>query len=251
MPIGLASLGLRAPPVPVHRPPPVNRSVSRAKTIPLKLKLNPTNQKSKKIIKATKIEEINYRNPIAYKNKNWKYYFSTYFVNVADPNKGGQVIVFMNSPKGAPFLIKKSGERKYLTGEQVSGTTRMKLQGNTLLRARKKIHTWQNYLKRVEAYKRYTGGSAQRTTKVRNINQKVNQYFQGNNHALNNFSLSNLIWWARRRNWMTPEAFVRRNGKWVFSSDENIPISRNNFMDHLHAMYPLKRNNNSNRNINY
>lgn len=108
------------------------------------------------------------------------------------------------------------------------------------LKARKKTHTWPDYLKRAEAAKRYARGSSRRQTRETEIGQKVNRYLNGNSRALNNLSISNIVWWAKKQHWTAPENFVRTNGQWAFYG--GAPFTKNNLKEHLKLMNSMRSN---------
>ena len=190
MPIGLAVTKVGLPVVPRNRPPPINRSHATAKPVRL----------SKRFTMG-----INKFVPIAYKNKNWRFY----------SHLNRNQIIFFNTRNGAPFMIhKKTGARIPLAPRAAWVTA------NNLARIhkhpRRPKNTWDEYMKRTTRIKKMIKGQPQRNRKLTQINTAVARYVGGNYHALNAYSVPNLAWWAKTANWMSMngEPYVKRGGQW-------------------------------------
>ena len=193
MPIGLAVTKVGAPAISPRRPPVINRSVARAKPVRgtsggFRGRGNP----------------IDYVVPAAYKNPNWRYYMFL----------GAQHILFLNSPNGRPYLIdKKTGRRRETNVQRKFHLGPLNMRE---YKPRTANHTWQAYLKRAEKARRYAKGSNIRMSKFGAINQSVERFLNGNRSALNRWTIPNLAWWAKGRNWMqgNGEPYVKIGGRW-------------------------------------
>lgn len=202
---------------------PKNRRVlvrSRATAKPLKIQATGS----------TKLIRLNTVNPVAYKNTQWRYYipYTKYHT------------FFYNTTNGEPFMInRKSGQRKPVPARSgVQGNLPM----NEIARgrlgllkvvARNSTNTWNAYMKRAGAAQRYAAGESKRANKFLNINTKVNRYTHGNKTALNNISLSDLIYWANQVNWMTPggEPYVKIGGVWRHYAGG--PVTKNQVLNNI------------------
>lgn len=188
MPIGLAVTKVGLPVIPRNRPPPVNRSRATAK--PARL--------TRFMIGINKVV------PIAYKNKNWRFYTQL---------NGGQFI-FFNTRNGVPFMFhKKTGARIPLRGRVAWALNNQGIPKEP----RHPRNTWNEYMKRVTRVKEHViKGQPQRNRKYAAINAAVENYVNGNYHALNAYTVPNLAWWAQRANWMQMNGapYVKRGGQW-------------------------------------
>ena len=191
LPIGLAVTKVGPSVIPLNRPPPVNRSRSAAKPV--------------RGLKSYMLG-INKIVPIAYKNRNWRFY--------SQLNRGQ--IIFFNTRNGAPFMFhKKTGARIPLAPRAAWVT------GNNLARIykveRRPKNTWNEYMKRVTRIKQHViKGQPQRNRKYIAISNAVENYARGHHHALNAYSVPNLAWWAGRAPWMQMNGapYVKRGGQW-------------------------------------
>jgi len=143
-------------------------------------------------------------NPVAYKNKTWKYYFR--------PTK--ETVVFFNSKNGPPFFInKKTGTR--ITNKYNQFMQRAGLDANfrySLKTRNPSTHTWDAYLRRIrEAPRPNTRGA--KNAKYNAIHEKVKKLVNGNRSSLNNVSLSNIMFWLKKTNWMNPRDYHIKSGK--------------------------------------
>jgi len=205
IPIGLAVTRVGRPIINIQRPPPINRSLAKVKT--------PRLPESK--------VSIDRAAPAAYKNPNWKYF----------KHLGGQMIIFKNSQNGLPYVVNsKTGARR-----ENKHLHRVLNQGgdwNTLpWQRRTKTHTIQAYYNRMQSLAKGFGG---RNAKLNNITRNAHLYRNGNNRALNRWSLSNLSWWAR-----TGPMSYNRNyvsvGKKLYRSGANVPMTRQNLLANIRA----------------
>lgn len=191
MPIGLAVTKVGRPLIPKNRPPPINRSIATAKPV--------------RSLKSY-VLGINRVVPIAYKNRNWRFY--------SQLNRGQ--IIFFNTRNGAPFMIhKKTGARIPLAPRAAWVTA------NNLARIykhpRKPKNTWNEYMKRMTRIKEHTiKGQPKRNAKHDAINAAVTRYLNGNRAALNAYTVPDLAWWAKTTHWMSMngEPYVKRGGQW-------------------------------------
>jgi hypothetical protein len=191
MPIGLAVTKVGRPLIPTNRPPPINRSRAMAKPL--------------RSLKSY-VLGINRIVPVAYKNRNWRFY--------SQLNRGQ--IIFFNTRNGAPFMIhKKTGERIPLAPRAAWVTA------NNLARIykqpRRPRNTWNEYMKRMTRIKEHViKGQPKRNAKRNAINAAVARYVGGNYRALNAYSVPNLAWWAKSTNWMSMNGapYVKRRGQW-------------------------------------
>lgn len=175
----------------------------------------------------SKLTSLNKINPIAYKNTNWRYYIP-YSLHHA---------YFSNSANGPLFMINtKSGARKNVPA-------RLAIPAATARTTRKATNTWNNYLKRAEAGRRYAAGEGKRTNKYFNINGKVTQYLHGNRNSLKNTSLPDLIYWAQQSTMMSANGkpYVKRGGLW-YAYGGGTPVTKKNVLSNI-KMYRNMQNN--------
>lgn len=215
MPIGLAVTKVGPSIIPRLRPPPINRSRATAKPAGgLKRYMS----------------GINKFVPVAYKNRNWRFYSQL---------NGGQVI-FFNTRNGAPFMIhKKTGARIPLKPRAAWVTA------NNLARipkiARRPKSTWNDYIKRVTRIKEHViKGQPQRNRKLTEINNAVNKYVGGNLRALNTYSVPNLAWWAKHANWMSMngDPYVKRGGQWERYGGSR--VNKNMILNNIELAHSLR-----------
>lgn len=193
----------------------INRSRATAKTI--KVPREGSN----------KLTSLNKINPIAYKNTNWRYYIP-YSLHHA---------YFSNSANGPLFMINtKSGARKNVPA-------RLAIPANTQRKTRKATNTWNNYIKRAEAGRRYAAGESKRTNKYFNISGKVNHFLGGNKNALKNISIPDLMYWAQQSTMMSANGkpYIKRGGLW-YPYGSSTPVNKASILRNI-KMYRNMQNN--------
>lgn len=225
MPIGLAVTKVGSPLVPPRRHPPLNRSSLRKIAVSARIP-NPFGRYYD--IRSKKLNRLNRVNPMAYRNKNWKYY--TY-----DTRTGGHA-VFFNTPKGDPFWINKRTGARIPFNASSRAATRLEfgpLQSiRSRLKERKKVHTWENYLTRRANAFQYARGKNQRSTKLASISRAVNKMLNENNTSnVNKVTNSDLLWWVKHTNWMDPRSYNIRNKKLVTSGGTT--LNRKGIMNNI------------------
>lgn len=175
----------------------------------------------------SKLTSLNKINPIAYKNTNWRYYIP-YSLHHA---------YFSNSANGPLFMINtKSGARKNVPA-------RLAIPANTERKIRKATNTWNSYLKRAEAGRRYAAGESKRTNKYFNISGKVNKYLGGNGSALKNVSIPDLMYWAQQSTMMSANGkpYIKRGGLW-YAYGGGIPVTKKNILQDIRMYKNIQRN---------
>jgi hypothetical protein len=189
-----------------HADPKTKRTMVVARAIPR----SPPRAKPLKFSK----EPIDRINPIAYKNKEWKFYV---YWNKAH-------ILFKNTSNGVPFLIdKKTGTRKNIPLRLGVGNTNP-------FKPRKQNHTWQGYIKRSILDSRLQAGQGVRNQKQKNIDANVQKFLGGNSHILNKYSIPNLVYWASKTDWMG-NPYVKRGGQWSRYAGPN--LTKNNILNNI------------------
>ena len=161
-------------------------------------------------------EPIDRINPIAYKNKEWKFYV---YWNRAH-------ILFKNTNNGVPFLIdKKTGARQTIPDRLGVGNTNP-------FKPRKQNHTWQGYLQRSIRDSRLQAGQGVRNEKIKSINQNVKKFIDTNNsHVLNEYSIPNLVYWASKNDGLR-NAYVKRGGKWAHYGGPKL-LTKNDILNNI------------------
>ena len=219
LPIGLEVTKVGAPPIQVVRPPVINRSraVSATPKIP------------------TSRDYIDRFAPQAYKNNNWQYYFGWPIL---------KLVVFLNTPKGEPFIFNKEGKRvnlqqKHFTtpGGGIPANWRQKLK----LR-RKNFHKWEEYQKRITASRRFRRRTNINFNRVYvDIGNKVARYAKGDRHALDGVTFAQLVIWANAYNSPmaangSPYVQNRATRLWRRVS-QNVPLTRSNILNNIRLEY--------------
>ena len=216
MPVGLQVTKVGAPAVSVVRPPVVNRSRATAKTPKI------TTGSSDAIDRAA---------PQAYKNNRWQYY----------SHLKKNVVLFLNTPKGAPYTFNKQGQRVNVSPAFLA---RHELPDNwrrmSLKLRRKNFHTWDAYQKRLMRFSGLKGSTLPNV--LAGINAKVQRFVSGDRHALDNVPYSRLIMWANVTNWMrangTPYVRNTQNQVWRrYGSGEN--LTKNMIMNNIELMHSM------------
>lgn len=119
--------------------------------------------------------------PIAYKNRNWRFY---------EIYPGGSRVVFYNTENGQPFGIHKR------TGVRI----RPRLIGQPIKRfSRKTRNTWENYLKRANRYVRFIKGQSNRDRLLNKIENVMFNRPEAENAKKN----------------MIRYGFMNKNGQWT------------------------------------
>ena len=200
IPVGLQVTKVGAPVVSVVRPPVVNRSRATAKT--------------PKITKG--VNSIDRVVPQAYKNNQWQYYSRI----------KRNVVLFLNTPKGVPYTFNKHGTRVNVSPAFIA---RHEIPENwrrvSLKLRRKNFHTWDAYQKRVMKFRQQKKSTAPQV--FADIDAKVQQFVNGDRHALDDVPYSRLIAWANMTNWMAANGtpYVRNMHKQVwrrYGSGQNL-----------------------------
>lgn len=208
-PIGLAVTKVGPPVIPRNRPPPINRSVAKAKPEPRSI--------------SKYLTGINKFIPIAYKNKNWK--------SFAQLNRSQ--FIFFNKPNGIPFMFhKKTGARIPLKPRAAWVLTEPGGLEGISRHNRRPRNTWNAYTKRAYVVKRTLRGKAQQKHNV--ISNAIQRFKTGNQHALNSFSVPNLAWWSlieRANRWDRP-FYIQRGGQWR-RSDSRIVVTKNDILNNI------------------
>lgn len=219
LPIGLRVTKVGAPPIQVIRPPAFNRSRAVSAT--------------PKIL--TSRDYIDRFAPQAYKNNNWQYYFSWPIL---------KLVVFLNTPKGEPFIFNKEGKRVNLQqklfttpGGGIPANWRQKLR----LR-RKNFHKWEEYQKRITASHRFRRRRNINFNRVyADIGNKVARYARGDRHALDGVTFAQLVIWANAYNSPmaangSPYVQNRATRLWRRVS-QNVPLTRSNILNNIRLEY--------------
>lgn len=215
-PIGLASGRVGRSIVSVNRPPVVNRSRATSKTP--RIRKGSTNP----------VDTIA---PQAYKNNQWKYYSKV----------AHQVVLFLDSKKGEPFVFNKHGRRVMVTPEFLARHEIVPQWRNFTLRNRRpNFHTWSAYQKRLETSRRLKKSTLNGA--MQNINARVNRYIAGNRHALDDVPLSRLIFWANITNWMRGNGapYVRNPGSPWRRYGSNVRLTKNMVLENINLMASLR-----------
>lgn len=191
-----------------QRPPVLNRSRKMSYAVP----------------KAgySKLNWLNKVAPAAYRNRAWRYYIP-YDAHHA---------YFFNNQNGPAFTFhKKTGDRRPApTGPR--GRPMAEIIDQLGLKPRRNVHTWNAYIRRVKAAHSYARGAPVRQAKVATIGNKVNRYLRGNQAAVANVSIPDLMFWARSANWMNADEQYRyRGGQWYFSS--GAPLTKANILRNI------------------
>ena len=150
-----------------------------------------------------KLTALDKKNPAAYKDRTWRYYIPQY----------GRDYYFFNTLNGPAFTIsRKTGLRRPAP-----------VFPNEPKKPRQANHTWNSYLKRVKAGINYAKGEPVRNAKITAIENKVNRYLGGNEAALTNLSIPDLMFWVTGANWMRANSSYRyRGGQWYTSSGNRL-----------------------------
>ena len=221
LPIGLSVTKVGAPKYNIKRPPVINRSVAKAKPYTLRSSTG---------------EIIDTQNPLAYKNPHWKFYVRLDL----------QHVLFKNTPNGPAYLInKKTGQRRESNPARLDFFPALGPQNWT---PRTNKHTWSEYLKRASKQERYNKGSSQRRLKKERITENVNAYMNGNNRALNKWSLPNLAWWVSQSNMMTYHGrpYIHRGGQWYRTNNFKKPLTKQEIIYNIRRNMTMNNNYNSN-----
>ena len=173
--------------------------------------------------------------PQAYKNNNWRYYFGWPIL---------KLVVFLNTPKGEPFIFNKEGKRvnlqqKHFTtpGGGIPANWRQKLK----LR-RKNFHKWEEYQKRITASRRFRRRTNINFNRVYvDIGNKVARYARGDRHALDGVTFAQLVIWANAYNSPmaangSPYVQNRATRLWRRVS-QNVPLTRSNILNNIRLEY--------------
>jgi len=212
LPIGLQVTKVGPSQFPSHTPRVINRSRAVAKASPLRLS-------------GDSIDRIN---PAAYKNNTWRFY------RVWNRNH----ILFTNTRNGNPFILdKRTGARKPVPARL--GIANGPLQRLT---ARKNgFHTWTAYIKRAMRNRRLIAGKGVRNAKYTRINTNVQRLLDGNNRALNRYSVPNLVFWANPTQWMqmngTP--YVKYRGQWARHGSNSV-LTKNDIIENIRLQHSLR-----------
>jgi hypothetical protein len=165
-------------------------------------------------------ERLN-KTPLAYKNKDWKYYYPS--------NK----IYFYNTANGIPFLINKKGRRK-VPKEIPNHYGR--------LESRKPIHNWKSYINRmntlVSTKTKYEKGSGKRNEKRERIYNAIKKYYNtGNFSNVNKISMSDLYYFyktnQRVNNATNTSKVVKRPGKVYTKFSSTRPYTKLNLVEEM------------------
>jgi hypothetical protein len=174
----------------------------------------------------SKLTNLNRINPAAYKNSTWRYYIPLTRHHA----------YFSNSANGPLFMINtKTGARKNVPA-------RLAIPINTPRKTRKASNTWNEYLKRAEAGRRYAAGETKRLNKRANIGIKVNRYLNGNRGALNNVTLSDLVYWTKYSNLMAGNGnrYIKHGGRWHAYGGG--PITKNTVISDIKIFNNIRKN---------
>ena len=96
-------------------------------------------------------------------------------------------------------------------------------------------HTWDAYLRRIRETPRPNTRGA-KNAKYNAIHEKVKKLVNGNNSALNNVSLPNLMFWLKKTNWMNPRNYLIKSGKVYFWNGQL--FNKNNIITRIKYSYP-------------
>lgn len=215
MPVGLQVTKVGSPAVSVVRPPVVNRSRATAKTPKI----------------GTGVDFIDRAAPQAYKNNRWQYY--SYIKR--------NVVLFLNTPKGAPYTFNKQGQRVNVSPAFLA---RHELPDNwrrmSLKLRRKNYHTWDAYQKRLMRFRGLKGSTLPNV--LTGINAKVQRFVNGDRHALDDVPFSRLIMWANVTNWMgsngTPYVRNMQNQVWRRYRSGEI-LNKNMILNNIKFMHSM------------
>jgi hypothetical protein len=81
-------------------------------------------------------------------------------------------------------------------------------------------------------------GEPRRNNVLSNIDRKVDEFLGGKTNALANVSLSTLIFWAKKRNWMSGNRYVKHEGKWSHYGGGN--VNKKNILNNIKLMSNYK-----------
>jgi hypothetical protein len=179
----------------------------------------------------TGVDFIDRAAPQAYKNNRWQYY--SYIKR--------NVVLFLNTPKGAPYTFNKQGQRVNVSPAFLA---RHELPDNwrrmSLKLRRKNYHTWDAYQKRLMRFRGLKGSTLPNV--LTGINAKVQRFVNGDRHALDDVPFSRLIMWANVTNWMgsngTPYVRNMQNQVWRrYGSGEN--LNKNMILNNIKFMHSM------------
>lgn len=195
MPVGLAVTKIGRSIVPRNQFM-VNRSRTAAKAPILKTSTN-------------LIDKVN---PSSYKNDSWRLYSLV----------GRDRMYFKNTPNGRPFFINKEGIRKNAPA----------LDFHVQYKTRKlPFHTWTEYTKRAMREILIKGGQSVRNTKKTQLNIDAKKFVNGDNRALNKYTIPELIYWANPKYATNGAPYVKRGGKWERYG--GLPVNKQNIMNNI------------------
>lgn len=151
-------------------------------------------------------------NPSAYKNDSWKFYSLV----------GRHSMYFKNTPNGRPFFITNSGARKNAQAVDFP----IQYQPRKF-----PFHTWTEYTKRAMRDQRIKGGQSVRNTKRTHLNINAKKFVNGNNRALNKYTIPELIYWANPKYASNGPPYVKRGGKWERYG--GLPVNKQNILNNI------------------
>ena len=153
-----------------------------------------------------KMTWLNKMNPAAYKNREWTYYI---------PHSKND-IYFFNTHNGPAFTINKNTGRRHPTNVNTANMIKK-------IPRRLPANTWNGYLRRFKAGLSYAKGAPVREAKNAAIGNKVNRYLAGNENALTNVSIPDLMFWAKGSNWMRANSsYTYRGGQWYTTAGNRL-----------------------------